>query len=190
MAGLELFAERTGLLLIDLQERVAASVPDKVLKGTLRNWLNLIEVARVLELPIALSEQMPRTLGHTLPVIVEALRRLPREQVLLFDKQKFSCGGDRELAGWIKRSGATHWVAAGMEAHVAVYLSARDLIARGLEVHVPRDGVVSRTMPLWEVGVKLAERAGAVVSATETVVFDLIKGADSPAFQALSRIVK
>jgi nicotinamidase-related amidase len=188
--SIELLADRTALCIIDIQEKLAAAMPEKVVKGTLRNCLNLIEAARVLSLPIVVSEQYPKGLGRTLPVVAESVLRLPREQVFFFDKLQFSCMGASAFEGWVRKGGRTQWVLAGMETHVCVYQTARALCAAGFQVQVPRDAVVSRTMANWEVGLQLMERAGAVVSCTEAVVFDLLKQAGTEEFKVLSRLIK
>ena len=191
MAGkFELSQERVGIIVIDIQERLAGTMPDKVLKGTLRNWLNLIETARVLGLPVAVSEQDSRSLGRSLPVVGESVLRLPRDATAVFQKQTFSALAAEAFAAWLKRSGRKQWLVAGMETHVAVFQTVRDLVATGHAVHVPRDAVISRTMPNWEIGLKLMEQCGAIITSTETAVFDLLKESGSEAFRSLSRTVK
>lgn len=188
--GLELFPQACGLCVVDVQQKLAESMPEKVLKGTLRNWLNLIETARVLGLPAVVSEQFPKGLGRTLPVVAEAVLRLPREQVLLFDKLSFSCGGNAAFQQWVAATGRSQWIVIGMETHVAVYQTARALVAGGHSVQVPRDAVISRTMANWESGLHLIEQSGAVSTSTETAVFDLLKQAGTESFQQLARVVR
>jgi isochorismate hydrolase len=189
-AQLELHVDSVGLLVADIQEKLAAAMPEKVLKGTLRNWLNLLEMARVLEVPAVVSEQYPKGLGRSLPVVAESVLRLPKERVFFFEKLSFSCCASGEFLDWIKRSGRRQWIIAGMETHVCVFQTTRDLVEHGYTVHVPRDAVISRTMANWEMGLKLIERAGAVVTSTETIVFDLLKQAGTEQFKLLSRVVK
>jgi nicotinamidase-related amidase len=186
----ELVAASTGLCIIDIQEKLAAAMPEKVIKGTLRNCLNLIESARVLNMPIVVSEQYPKGLGRTLPVIAESVLRLPREQVFFFEKLQFACPGVPVFDAWLAKVARKQWVLAGMETHVCVYQTARAMVAAGQQVAVPRDAVVSRTMANWEVGLALMERAGALVSCTEAVIFDLLKQAGTEEFKVLSRLVK
>lgn len=187
---LELSAGSVGLVVIDIQEKLAEAMPDKVLKGTLRNWLNLIEAARVLELPVAVSEQYPEALGRSLPVVAESVLRLPSDQVFSFEKRGFACGSTDAFSAFVKRSTRKQWLLCGMETHISVYQTARAMVQAGHTVHVPRDAVISRTMANWEIGLRLIERAGAVVTSTETIVFDLIKEAGSEQFSFLSRVVK
>ncbi|MBW2731746.1 MAG: isochorismatase family protein [Deltaproteobacteria bacterium] len=187
---LELISERVGLCIVDVQEKLAATMPEKVLKGTLRNWLNLIETARVMRLAVAVSAQSPKVMGRSLPVVAESVLRLPREEVLLFEKQRFSCVTTPEFLAWAKRVGKDQWIVAGMETHVAVYQTVRDLVAAGHTVHVPRDAVISRTMANWEIGLSLAQQSGGIVTSTEAVIFDLLKEGSSENFAALSRVIK
>jgi nicotinamidase-related amidase len=77
-----------------------------------------------------------------------------------------------------------------METHVCVYQTARGLVERGYAAHVAADAVGSRTKANWRVGLSLAERAGAVVTSTETCVFDLLERAGSEDFKDLSRMIK
>lgn len=190
VSQLELVIEDTGLCVVDIQQKLAEAMPEKVLKGTLRNWLNLIEAARVLGLPAVVSEQYPKGLGRSLPVVAESVLRLPRDQVFFVEKSTFACGGAEEFVDWMRATGRRQWIVVGMETHVSVYQTVRDMIAAGYGAHVPRDAVISRTMANWEIGLKLMERAGAVVTCTETVVFDLIKHSGTEEFKVLSRVVK
>jgi isochorismate hydrolase len=161
-----------------------------VIKGTLRNCLNLIEAARIFSLPIMVTEHFSAVMGRSLPVVAESVLRLERENVYLCEKTLFSLVGERPLISWIKKTGRTQWVICGMEAHISIYQSARELVGQGYQVHVPRDAVVSRTMANWEIGLQLINRCGAVVTSTETVVFDLLKQAGTEEFNLLSKIVK
>jgi nicotinamidase-related amidase len=77
-----------------------------------------------------------------------------------------------------------------METHVCVYQSARDLVARGWAAHVCADAVCSRAPLNWELGLRLMERAGAIITSTEVCVFDLLGRAGSDEFRALSRAIK
>ena len=77
-----------------------------------------------------------------------------------------------------------------MEAHVCVFQTARDLARRGLTVHVAADGVASRRDDHRDAGLSLCERAGAVVTTTETVVFDWLERAGSEQFKLLSKVIR
>jgi len=81
-------------------------------------------------------------------------------------------------------------IVVGMETHVCVYQTVRDLIGRGFEVHVPIDAVVSRHDDDRTVGIALCERAGAIPTTTETIVFDWLGRAGTDAFRTISKLVR
>ncbi len=79
---------------------------------------------------------------------------------------------------------------AGLETHVCVLMTALDLVADGFAVHVPADATASRTHQNWEIGLAFARGEGAVVTTTETVLFQLLGQADTDEFRALAPLLK
>jgi nicotinamidase-related amidase len=187
-ALVRLATHRAALLVVDIQERLAPAMPQQVLEQVVKNSRILIETARRLKLPIVVSQQYPKGLGATVPQIEEALAGA--EDLHRFDKLEFSavdCAAFGELA---PKLGRDQWIVCGMETHVCVYQSVRGLVARGYAAHVCADAVSSRTKANWRVGLGLMERAGGIVSSTETCVFDLMHVAGTDDFKALSKLVK
>jgi nicotinamidase-related amidase len=189
-ADLALERHRAALLVIDVQERLAAAMPPEAMASLTRNVTILCEAARRFGLPVVVSQQYPRGLGATIAPIEEALGALPPAHLHRFDKLEFSACGAPAAAGLWDRLGRDQWITTGMEAHVCVYQTVRQLRESGKAVHVVRDAVVSRTPDNLATGLSLAERAGAVVTSTEVVVFDLLEKAGSDDFKALSKLVK
>lgn len=179
---------RAALLVVDIQDRLAAAMPEAILAQTVRNTSVLIEAARRMWLPIVVSQQYPRGLGATVPAIEDALRDAPN--VHRFDKLDFSAAATSDFSALAPKLGRDQWIVTGMEAHVCVYQSARGLVARGYEVHVASDAIASRTKQNFEVGKNLIERTGAIVSSTEVIVFDLLGSAADVEFKAISRLIK
>ena len=101
------------------------------------------------------------------------------------EKLSFDCCG---AAGF--EIGTKSVVIAGMETHVCVYQTARSLASRGHLVHVVSDAVISRRPENRDVGLELMRGAGAIVTSTEVVLFDLLKGSDAPEFKAISKLVR
>jgi len=178
---------RAALLLVDLQVRLWEVMAADERARVLRNVGILIEMARRLQVPVVVSEQYPRGLGPTLPEIETALAGLPARRL---EKVEFSCGAAPGFTDLWAELGRPVWIVAGMETHICVYQTVRDLAARGASVHVPADAVLSRTRDNRAVGLELIARAGGVVTATETVVFDALGRAATDDFRALSRLVK
>ncbi len=186
--GLEgLSRSRAALLIIDIQDRLLPAMPADTVAEVLRNTSILIQAARQLGLPIVLSQQYPRGLGPTTQPIEDALAG---GEVHRFDKLEFSAAAApafAPLAATLKRD---QWIVCGMETHVCVYQTVRELAARGWAAHVCADAVCSRTPRNYEIGLALMARAGAVITSTEVCVFDLLGRAGSDEFRALSKAIK
>jgi nicotinamidase-related amidase len=180
---------RTAVLLVDLQERLAAAMPDEVAARVIRNAVILIETAARLGLPVVVSQQYPRGLGPTAQPIEDALA-LHKPDLHRFDKLEFSVARAPEFAALAHKLGRDQWIVCGMEAHVCVYQTARDLVARGWAVHAATDAICSRTKANWRVAVGLLERAGAIPTSTEVCVFELLGCAGTEDFKALSRAIR
>jgi nicotinamidase-related amidase len=186
ISPLALSRERAGLFVVDIQERLVPAMPADVLAKLIANTRTLIETAKTLGLPVVVSQQYPKGLGQTVAAIAEVIP----PTAYRFDKLEFSGAGPlavAELAPELRRS---QWILVGMETHVCVYQTARDLLAQGHAVHVVADAVSSRTKANWKIGMKLARKAGAIHTSTEVVVFDLLGKAGSDEFKALAKLIK
>jgi nicotinamidase-related amidase len=182
-----LSTSRAALLVIDIQERLLGAMPDEIGKTVVKNTSILIEAATRLGLPIVVSQQYPKGLGSTVTEIDAALPPTAHR----YDKVEFSAPATPQFAEL--RAGALagrdQWIVTGMEAHVCVYQSARDLAGAGA-VHVVADGVCSRTKQNWRAGLDLMDRLGAIITTTEVCVFDLLERAGTDNFKALSKAIK
>lgn len=172
------------VLLVDVQERLARAMPEGALAQVTRSAEVLLRAAARLSIPSIASEQYPKGLGPTLPALRALLPGPPIE------KLQFSCAGSEALAAALARTGRRQVVVAGMESHVCVFQTVRDLGKAGYWVFVPEDAVSSRTESNRQLGLRLMEKAGATVTSTETVLFDLLRQAGTPEFKELSALIK
>jgi nicotinamidase-related amidase len=179
---------RAALMVVDIQERLAAAMPEAIVAQVVRNTAVLIEAAKRLGLPIVVSQQYPKGLGTTVAAIEDAIRDAP--MLHRFDKLEFSAAACADFAVLAPQLRRDQWIVTGMEAHVCVYQSARGLVERGYSVHVVADAIASRTKANWRIGMGLVERAGAIVTSTEVGVFDLLGRAGTDEFKALSKLIK
>lgn len=179
---------RAALLVVDIQDRLLPAMPEASRAGVLRNTAILIEAADRLGLPIVVSQQYPRGLGPTTQPIADALAAA--RLVHRFDKLEFSAVAAPAFAALAPALARDQWIVCGMETHVCVFQTARDLVARGWAAHVCADAVCSRTEQNRELGLRLMERAGAIITSTEVCVFDLLGRAGSDEFRALSKVIK
>lgn len=174
--------EESILLIIDIQERLAPAMKyeDEVIKNT----NILISTANEMDIPIFATEQYPKGLGPTVSEVDEGL-----DKVQKFEKILFSACTD-ELIQALKKEERKKIIITGMETHVCVFQTVRDLLKLGYEVFVVCDGVSSRFETNHRNGLDLIQNMGAVVINTETILFDLLNKAGTPEFKALSGLIK
>ncbi len=182
-AALALDRAQALLLVVDVQERLATAMPKERLAELEKNAAVLIRAARRLDLPIVATEQYPKGLGQT----VASLRGLLPAPMT---KMEFSCGASKPIARQILETGRKQVIVAGMEAHVCVFQTVRDLLRGGFSVFVAQDAICARTESNRAVGLHLCEKAGAVLSSTESILFDLLGVAGTPEFKELTALIK
>lgn len=173
------------LVIIDVQERLFNAMDAERRDDVIRNIKILGVAARRLTLPVVVTEQYPRGLGRTLPELRELL-----DDVAPIEKTTFSCCAADGFTDRLEALGGEPVILAGIEAHVCVLLTALDLLRQGFRVSVVADAVCSRTPANFEAGLAQARQAGAVVTTTETVVFQLLGRADTDAFREISKLLR
>ena len=177
------FSKLTGaLLIVDIQERLAHAMNAQRLDRVLNRTLAAIEGARALELPIVVTEQYPKGLGPTVPALLEKLSGVPR-----FEKLEFSAWSPQVHAAL---HGRLDVLVVGMETHVCVFQTVRDLAKAGLRPYLAADAVLSRHELDERVGVELCRDSGAQVTTVEAALFDAMERAGGPVFKAISAAVK
>ena len=174
-------AQTTALLLIDVQERINGVMVDQ---SHLSRQEVLLEAFGVLDLPVITTEQYPKGLGATVPDLAD---RLPSPAI---EKLTFSCARQPEAMQAIKATNRKQIVVTGIETHVCVLQTALDLLEQGFEVHVPHDAVNSRRASDKEWALHRMLAAGAVVTATESALFELLERCGTDQFKAVSRLIK
>jgi len=176
-------ADQAVVALIDLQDRLLAAVNEH--ENIVKNTAVLIRGCRSLEIPIVYSEQYPQGLGRTTP---EVLGLLPPESGA--EKIAFSAVREPLFFEKLLATGKKKVILPGIETHVCVAQTALDLLDKGFEVFVPADAVGSRTEANKQVGLSLMERAGAVVTSVETVVFQCFERAGGDAFRNFQKLIR
>lgn len=186
MISSKLARDRAVLVVIDIQERLCAAMPPAIAAQVVKHTAILIEAAARLGLPIVGSEQYPRGLGRTVPRL-EAALTAAGERVHRVEKLEFSLAPSLAPLGL---PADPQWILVGMEAHVCVYQTARDLIDSGASVSVVADAVASRTKANWRIGLDRLRAREAEITSTESVVFELLGRAGTDDFKALSALIK
>jgi nicotinamidase-related amidase len=173
----------TALILVDVQAKLVPAMHAQ--EALIENLRRLVQGVRILEVPILWTEQNPAGLGPTLPEIAGLL---PDQKPM--SKFSFSCCGSEQFRNELNALNRKNILIAGIESHVCVYQTAADLMNLQCEVQVISDAVASRTPENKLIGLEKSKSAGACLTSTETVLFELLKDANSEKFKEIIKIVK
>jgi nicotinamidase-related amidase len=177
----------TAILVVDVQEKLAAAMPAGAVSELMTNASILLDTAEALGVPVLASEQYPKGLGPTVSTVASKLAAMG---VIPMPKMAFDACSELAISRALADSGARSVVVLGMETHVCVFQTARELVKRGYATYVVADAVASRRDENRRIGLALCERAGAVVTVTEAVAFDLLEHAGTGAFKAISKLLR
>lgn len=171
------------LVIIDIQERLAVVMKEK--DKVINNCLHLVELSKLLHIPIILTEQYPKGLG---PTVEEIRNALPECKPIV--KLTFSCCDEPSFLNEIKKINKKTLILSGMETHVCILQTCIGLLSGGYNVHIVKDAVCSRTKDNWKTGIEFMRDAGAVITCTETVLFQLLKIAGTQEFKTIAARIK
>lgn len=176
----------TALLVIDVQDRLLAAMPEEANPDLLKYVRTLVRLADEFDASITYTEQYPDGLGRTEESVLEALEEAGAERIVKKDFDVCRAGTSADfLANLPERV-----VVAGTETHVCVWTTVRSLVERSHRVIVPFDAVASRRPAYRQNGLELIRECGATVANTETMVFDSLGDADHAAFKEFSRLIR
>jgi nicotinamidase-related amidase len=175
--------QRTGLIIIDVQGKLARIMHEsEAMHEALKS---LVAGAKALDLPVVWLEQNPGKLGSTSEELLPLLsghKPIP--------KFTFSACGEPDFVDAIEESGVHTWLVAGIEAHICVYQTVRDLIELGRKVEVVTDCVSSRTPANREIGLNRMVDAGARLTSVEMCLFELVGSCRVPEFREILNVIK
>ncbi|HON59102.1 MAG TPA: hydrolase [Smithella sp.] len=171
------------MVIVDIQGNLAQAMFDK--EKLFDNTVKLIKGFTALNLPMIVTEQIPQKLGNTLPRIAAEISRFNP-----IPKESFSCWGEPLFREKLEAFSRRHVVLLGIETHVCVYQTALDLIADGYSIHLVADAVSSRTPENRQIGIDAMKSAGAHITSTEMVLFELLRTAADPKAREFFKIVK
>jgi len=180
----KLSRDKAGLLVIDVQEKLFPYVENtctvmKAIQKVLRGF-------QILKLPVFVSEQYPKGLGET----VDVLKGILGDKQNYLVKTAFSCMDDKTVKKALLESPVEQWVLAGIEAHVCVLQTAKDLIHQGKQVVVLNDAISSRSIYDFSTAIAELRDCGARISSTETVLFELLRDSKAEEFKEISQLIK
>jgi len=183
-SNFKLSREQCGLLLIDVQEKLFPYVENSC--HVMLTIQKAVQGFQILKLPIFATEQYPQGLGHT----VGPLKGLLGKEQQFFSKTAFSCMDDPHFKEMVGQHAVQQWILIGIEAHVCVLQTAKDLLAAGRQVVVLNDAISSRSIYDFSTAIAEMRDCGARISSTETVLFELLRDSKASEFKEISQLIK
>lgn len=174
--------EKACLVVVDVQGKLATIVDDS--EVMIENVAKLVQAMQALEVPTLWLEQNPSRLGGTALDIAQHLQGQP------IAKMAFSAWQEESFVKKLKETGRTQFIVTGIETHICVYQTARQLKEQGFEVEVVVDAVSSRTKANKKIGLSKLNALGIHSTSTEMILYELLQRADHPQFKTILQLVK
>jgi nicotinamidase-related amidase len=174
---------KTGLLVIDMQEKFAPVIPD--FEACVTNTTKLVLTFQMFNMPVIVTEQYPEGLGETVEKIQKQFTMLE-----VVEKIELAATDNEHFMEKVNKLGLDTFVVCGIETHICVNQTVLGLCAMGKTVHVIADAVGSRHSLDHTTGLRKMENAGAIVTTAETVMFELAERAGTESFKNIQMMVK
>lgn len=184
MINFKLSKDNTALLLIDVQDKLFNYIDHAC--SILLAMQQMIKGAQILQIPIFVTEQYPQGLGPTIATV----KCLLEESQIYLSKRTFSAWGDPNVRSALLNSSKQQWVLMGIEAHVCVLQTAKDLLEAGKQVVILNNAIGSRSIYDFSTAIAELRDCGARITSVETVLFELLETSLSPDFKRVSELIK
>jgi len=185
IARTPLQARHCALTVVDIQEKLMPPIFEK--ERMVRNSQLLIRLAKILDVPVLLSTQYSKGLGPTVPEIALLL-----PEVAPLEKNEFGCFNNDAYCARVKSlpGDRNTLLVCGMESHICVMQTVLGALNSGYIVHVASDAVSSRTEWNWKIGLERMRAAGAIISSTEMMIYELLRTSSGPGFKEMLQYLK
>lgn len=180
----KLSKDKAALLLIDVQDKLFSRVERSC--EVMLTMQKMIKAFQIMHLPIFVTEQYPQGLGPT----IATLKCLLDEGQTYHTKNTFSCVDDPSIRKVVVDSPIEQWILMGIEAHVCVLQTAKDLLRAGKQVTVLNDAITSRSIYDFSTAIAEMKDCGIRITSSETVLFELLRSSQSPDFKKISDLIK
>ena len=176
------FQKKHALLIIDIQEKILSPIFNKnLIKKNIKKLLNAYQI---LEENIFFSEQNPAKLGETIQELV------PKGEYKKFEKMQFSLANCKEFLRELENKKITNLIVCGIETHICIQQTVLDLLQKGYEVFLISDAMGTRNKLDHEVSLQRMIYRGAILTTTESIIFELCQTSDRKEFKEISKIIK
>ena len=177
----KLSSKVNALLIIDIQEKIIRPIFNK--DSLIKNIKKLINAYQILDENIFLSEQNPLKLGVTIPKL------LPKAGFKKIEKLDFSLANIQEFLNELKNKKITNLIVCGIETHICIQQTVLDCLHKGFKVFIISDAMSSRNRLDHEIALQRMTQSGAILTTTESIIFELCKTADRKEFKEIRNII-
>jgi nicotinamidase-related amidase len=175
---------QSALTVIDMQEAFRNKIKDF---GEVANRIaTMVAAVNLLQMPVVVSEQYPKGLGHTATEILEVLP----SSTEIIEKTSFSSCGAKAFLSQLEKAGAKQVIVCGIEAHICVNQTVHDLLSEGFQVHLLIDCITSRRKDNKKVAIRKMTLSGGVPSSVELALFEMMRDARHEQFKAIQGLIK
>ena len=169
------------LVIIDIQEKIIRPIFNKDL--ITKNIKKLLDAYQILDENIFISEQNPLKLGTTIPEL------LPKSEFKRIEKMEFSLANRKEFLKELENKKITNLIVCGIETHICIQQTVLDCLQKGFEVILISDAMSSRNRLDHEIALKRMIQRGAIITTTESIIFELCKTANRKEFKEIRKII-
>jgi len=177
----KLSSKVNALVIIDIQEKIIRPIFNK--DSIIKNIKKLINAYQILEENIFISEQNPLKLGVTIPELSSVV------EFRKFEKMEFSLAKLEDFLKELQDKKITNLIVCGIETHICIQQTVLDCLQKGLEVIIVSDAMGSRNMVDHETALQRMIQSGAILTTTESIIFELCKTADRKEFKEIKNII-
>jgi nicotinamidase-related amidase len=174
----------TTLVIIDMQEAFRSTILD--FAETAARIATVARASQLLGVPVIVTEQYPRGLGHT----ADEIKAVLPDTLDVIEKTAFSSCGASDFTTRLQDNGARQVMVCGIEAHICVNQTTHDLLAKGFQVHMLTDCISARTVQNKQIGLAKMQQSGAIPSSTEMAIFELMRDAWHEQFKGIQQLIK
>ena len=178
----QLLPKVNALLVMDIQEKIIRPIFNK--DSITKNIKKLINAYEILEENIFVSEQNPLKLGKTYPEL------LPKSGFKKIEKMEFSLANSKVFLKELENKKITNLIVCGIETHICIQQTVIDCLQIGFEVILISDAMSSRKKLDHDIALKRMIQKGAIITTTESIIFELCETADRKEFKEISNIIK
>ncbi len=173
--------KKYALLIVDIQEKIIKRIFNKNL--IINNIKKLLNAYQILEENIYISEQNPLKLGVTIPEL------LPDNKFKKIEKMEFSLAHKDEFINDLKKEKITNLIVCGIETHICIQQTVLDCLQKGFEMILIYDAMGSRNEIDHEIAIQRMLNQGAIITTTESIIFELCKTANRKEFKEIRNII-